>query len=245
MDFNTSDFFYLLVINEIFMLNIILFSMLASLYCIFPISNLTESTALAALAGTEGQYIKANEGSSMLDEAQSGEGQKKDSLSPSQMVDRLDAKSSDWQEPSKQSEERYKKAILQWLSDMQPRQRELAYKILKDAHPEMHNIRMAIRDKKRELANLSFNMHTTPEALPRLGQELQNLRKKLHSGLELISERLREEVGVSLGPLERDSFWLQPLDIENSKPKASNKGNPKRKSNSNNSQNSMFSLLGD
>lgn len=165
-----------------------------------------------------------------------------ESLSPEQTVDKLAAKSNNWQEPSMLSEERYKKAIREWLADMPLKQRVLAHRILQDAHPEMHALRTAIRDKKRELANMSFNRHTSPEALPRLGQELHNLRKQLRSRLELVSKRLRNEAGVSMGPLEGDAFWLQPQDIEAGKPKASNKGRSQDKSNSVNSLPAMFSM---
>lgn len=135
-------------------------------------------------------------------------------LTPEQTVDSLAAKSSDWQEPSRKSEEKYKQAIRTWLNKMPPRLRERTYEILHEAHPEIHALRIAIRNKKKELANLSFNMHTTPEMLPRLGQELQALRKILYSRLETVNKRLQSEVGVSMGPLEGDAFWLNPQDTD-------------------------------
>lgn len=132
--------------------------------------------------------------------------------SPEQTVDSLAAKSSDWQEPSRKSEEEYKQAIRSWLDQMPTPQRERTYEILHEAHPEIHALRIAIRNKKKELANLSFNRHTSPEMLPRLGQELQALRKILYSRLETINKRLQSEVGITMGPLEGDAFWLNPQD---------------------------------
>lgn len=141
--------------------------------------------------------------------------------SPEEVVESLDAKTSNWQEPSEFSEERYVLAIRNWLDDMDPQQRKIAYKILHEAHTDMRSLRIAIREKKKELATMSFNRHTTPEALPRLGQELQVLRKTLRNKLEKISMRLTQEAGVSMGPLDGDAFWLLPQDIESAKPNAS------------------------
>lgn len=132
--------------------------------------------------------------------------------SPEQTVNSLEAKSSHWQEPSRRSEEEYKLAIRTWLDKLPPRQRERTFKILHEAHPEIHALRVAIRNKKKELANLSFNRRTTPEALPRLGQELQALRQILSSRLETINKRLQSEAGISMGPLEGDAFWLNLQD---------------------------------
>lgn len=145
----------------------------------------------------------------------------KPEASPEKTVDILAAKSSDWREPSLRSEEKYKGAIRRWLSSMPSSQREITHKILLEAHPEIHALRSAIRDKKRELANLSFNMHTTPEALPRLGQELQALRRDLNSRLLKVTNRLKKEAGVSAGPLDGDSFWIIPQDsAPSAKPKS-------------------------
>lgn len=141
---------------------------------------------------------------------------------PEEIVESLGAKTNNWQEPSARSEERYVLAIRQWLDGMEAAQREEARKILKESHKDMHTLRVAIREKKKELANMSFNRHTSPEALPRLGQELQSLRKTLRVKLEKISERLTKEVGVPMGPLEGDAFWLLPQDLDTGKPKAAN-----------------------
>lgn len=131
-------------------------------------------------------------------------------MDPEKTVDSLAAKANDWREPSKKSEEKYILAIRQWLDGLEPFQRERARQILREAHPDMRALRTAIREKKHELANLSFDHGTRPETLPRLGQELQALRKALRSKLDALGKRLRYEAGVSMGPLGGDGFWLVP-----------------------------------
>lgn len=133
---------------------------------------------------------------------------------PDQVVDSIASKANDWHEPSPRSEERYVVAIRQWLDSLNPLQRDRARKILREAHPIMHDLRMAIRDKKMQLATLSFDRYTAPETLPKLGQELQDLRNALRGKLELVADRLEREVGVSMGPLGGDGFWLSPPDSQ-------------------------------
>lgn len=216
------------------MLNLFLTALIIILCCFFPF------TAKSAVE-TGKDPEKIVQGSELNDK--NVKSMQKTELSPEQTVEDLSAKSSNWQEPSKHSEEKYKQAITQWLEDMQPLQREKARKILHDVHPDMHALRTAIREKKRELANMSINRHTSPQALPRIGQELQALRRILRSKLEIVSKRLSQEVGVPMGPLEGDAFWLAPQDIEISKPKASHKGRLLDKANSNNSHSPLAALL--
>lgn len=118
----------------------------------------------------------------------------------------------DWQEPSARSEERYVLAIRQWLESLDPKKREVVHGILGDAHPTMQALRVAIREKKSQLASLSFNRSTTPDTLPRLGQELASLRRTLNIKLQEVAARLHDEAGVSMGPLGGDGFWLAPSD---------------------------------
>lgn len=112
------------------------------------------------------------------------------------------------QEPTRESEARYVDAIRDWLDQLPGFQREKARKILKDAHPVMHDLRNRIREKKRELVSLSFDRNTPPETLPRLGQELQDLRDQLKARLKEVENRLYYEAGVAIGPLGGDGFWL-------------------------------------
>ena len=129
---------------------------------------------------------------------------------PEKTVDLLAAKANNWREPSQRSEEIYVQAIRDWLDSLPPRERDLTRRILREVHPAMSSLREAIRDKKAELASLSFSSDTRPETLPRLGQELQSLRRSLRDELEKLGERLRIEAGVKMGPLGGDGFWLAP-----------------------------------
>lgn len=130
--------------------------------------------------------------------------------SPMDTVDRLKAREKELSEPSQQSEEAYVAAIRSWLDTLDPFKRERARKILRDAHPALHNLREAIRAKKAELASISFDKGMKPERLPRLGMELQQLRASLGDELKRVQDRLRAEAGVDMDPVAEDSFWLTP-----------------------------------
>ena len=108
-------------------------------------------------------------------------------------------------------EKEYVEKIRSWLKTLPNEQEAAARKILREAHPEIHDLRRAIYDKRMELTALSFGKKTSPETLPRLGQELQYLRRALRAKLENINNRLRTEAGVTMGPLAGEGFWLQPL----------------------------------
>ena len=126
----------------------------------------------------------------------------------------------DAQDLSAEREAHYTMAVREWLATLPPVQREQARTILRAAHPGIHALRERIREKKAELAALSFDSATPPDTLPRLGRELQILREQLRRRLLLVSERLRGEVGVPMGPLTGDGFWLnpQPGDQASDKP---------------------------
>lgn len=129
---------------------------------------------------------------------------------PDKTVDILASRADNWKEPSPRSEEIYVQAIRDWLDSLPRNKRSLTRQILRDAHPSLSALREAIRDKKAELASLSFSKDTSPEALPRLGQQLQRLRSSLRDELEKLGERLKIEAGVQMGPLGGDGFWLAP-----------------------------------
>lgn len=135
--------------------------------------------------------------------------------SPGETFDGLAAKAREWSEPSQNSEIRYVYAIRKWLSSLNPDERAIAQKILREAHPRTRALRVAIREKKSQLAAISFDHHTRPETLPRLGQELQALRAALRQELKAVDQRLRDEAGIPTGPLGGDGFWLAPLTPNN------------------------------
>lgn len=129
---------------------------------------------------------------------------------PGETVDDLSSRANEWSEPSQHSEVRYVYAIRKWLNSLAPVEQATARKILREAHPRMRALRVAIREKKSQLAAISFDRHTRPETLPRLGQELQALRAALRKELKVVDQRLRNEAGVETGPLGGDGFWLAP-----------------------------------
>ncbi len=130
------------------------------------------------------------------------------------------------QEPTRETEARYVDAIRDWLAELPDFQREKAREILKDAHPALHDLRNRIREKKGELVSLSFDRNTPPETLPRLGQELQDLRDQLKSRLKEVEKRLNIEAGVTMGPLDGDGLWLSTPGgpDENSLPNSKTRG---------------------
>lgn len=134
-----------------------------------------------------------------------------DPQTPRETVDGLSARAKDWREPSRESEEKYVEAIRLWLDSLEPFKRERARAILREAHPYLEDLREAIRDKKAQLAALSFDRGTSPETLPRLGMELQKLKASLRDRLKQVTNRLRFEAGVDTGPMQSDSFWLSPV----------------------------------
>lgn len=119
--------------------------------------------------------------------------------------------SADAHDVSPEREERYTRSVREWLDSLPAAQQKQARKILREAHPGLHELRVRIREKTTALAELRFNSATPPDTLPRLGQELQQLRAQLRRRLHTVNEQLRHEVGVPMGPLGEDGLWLTPL----------------------------------
>lgn len=117
----------------------------------------------------------------------------------------------DTHDVSPEREERYTRSVRQWLDSLPAAQQKQARKILREAHPGLHELRARIREKTTALAELRFSSATPPDTLPRLGQELQKLRAQLRQRLHTVNELLRHEVGVQMGPLGEDGLWLTPL----------------------------------
>ena len=111
---------------------------------------------------------------------------------------------------SPEREAHYTRSVIKWLEGLPDPQRERARKILREAHPEVHALRVRIRETKARLEALRFDSATPTDTLPRIGMELQRLRAQLRKRLLHISELLRSEVGVSMGPVGEEGFWLNP-----------------------------------
>lgn len=90
-------------------------------------------------------------------------------------------------------------AMKSWLQQLTPQQRLKAQAIIDTYSPHILELRESIARKKRELALLSYNQTTSPDTLPRLGQELQRLRDELQALLLRADQQMCTEVGVSLG----------------------------------------------
>ena len=86
-----------------------------------------------------------------------------------------------------------------WLQQLSPEQRAKAQAVIDEYSPKVNELRKSIMQKKNELAHLSYNQNTSPETLPRLGHELQQLRDELRALLQRADQRMDNEVGVPLG----------------------------------------------
>ncbi|WP_291440992.1 hypothetical protein, partial [Desulfovibrio sp.] len=88
-----------------------------------------------------------------------------------------------------------------WLDYLPAGQRMKAQIIVEEYRPKVRDLRQRIFSKKSELEELSYNRNTAPDALPRLGRELQVLRDELQALLIHADQRMRREVGIPLGTL--------------------------------------------
>ena len=114
-------------------------------------------------------------------------------------------------------------ALRNWLDGLLPFQKERASQILREARPIMQTLREAIKDKKSEMAELSYDHNTMPETLPRLGMELQELRLNLRNKLETLCNRLFFEAGVNMNALRRAGFCFLP-SVNDFKPSMTRSG---------------------
>lgn len=129
---------------------------------------------------------------------------------PEAEVREIESKAQNWSEPSQASETRYVRAFNLWLGLLPENKRSIARKILADAHKPLAELREAIRNKKAELASISFDQSTSPRELSRLGVELQTLQAALYNRLNGVSRRMKEETGLEMGRLDPQSMWLLP-----------------------------------
>ncbi len=90
-------------------------------------------------------------------------------------------------------------AMKNWLQQLTPQQRLKAQTVIDEYSPRILELRKRITQKKAELAHLSYNQTTSPDTLPRLGQELQMLRDELQTLLMRADQRMCAEVGIPLG----------------------------------------------
>lgn len=117
----------------------------------------------------------------------------------------------DVEEISDEAEKKYIGEMRAWLAALPEEKAKLVRPILMEAHPVLHDLREEIYNKRLELIEISYKKGTDPETLPRLGQQLQKLRKKLRGKLNEVNDRIRREASVEMGMLNAEGFWLQPI----------------------------------
>ena len=71
----------------------------------------------------------------------------------------------DMHDVSPEREERYTRSVRQWLDSLPAVQQERARKILREARPGLHELRVRIREKKAQLAELRFSSAAPPDTL--------------------------------------------------------------------------------
>ena len=83
--------------------------------------------------------------------------------------------------------------------DNLPREKQVkAMAIVEDSLPTLRSLDMQIGLKMQELSSMTFDSDESPQALPKLGMELQRLREELRKALNMVNLRLQNEVGVSM-----------------------------------------------
>ena len=83
-----------------------------------------------------------------------------------------------------------------WLAGLPPDQQQKARVILEEERPGIQDLHYRIRCTMQELESLNYDNDISPDALSRLGWELQQLRDQLHAAYQRVCERMRREVGV-------------------------------------------------
>lgn len=100
-------------------------------------------------------------------------------------------------------------AFKRWLNALSAEQRATARQTIDEARPQLRELRRQIREKKKELEELRFSSDTPPEALPRLGREVQLLRKALRERLRQLDLRLYEQLGTSPDMPHHGDYYLR------------------------------------
>ena len=101
-----------------------------------------------------------------------------------------------------------------WIHSLPEDQQATARAILREAMPEIAQLRKTLRDKVEALADLNYDEDTPPESLPQLGRELQETRNALRERLARLDRDLREAVGSTPASLHRHGQRLRKLDMQ-------------------------------
>ena len=86
-------------------------------------------------------------------------------------------------------------AIEAWISTLSDEQRLVA-RLKVDAHrAKINDLQARLRQKLAELRSLRYDSRSTPETLPRIGMELQEIRASLRQEYEALNEDLSSTFG--------------------------------------------------
>ncbi len=84
------------------------------------------------------------------------------------------------------------------IDNLPEEQRLKAAAIVNDSLPRLQELDGRILGKVDELQSLTFSDNADPQALPKLGLDLQRLRRELLEALAAVNLRLQQEVGLQL-----------------------------------------------
>ncbi len=84
------------------------------------------------------------------------------------------------------------------IDNLPEEQRIKAAAIVNDSLPRLQELDGRILGKVDELQSLTFSDNADPQALPKLGLDLQRLRRELLEALAAVNLRLQQEVGLEL-----------------------------------------------
>ncbi|MCR4666145.1 MAG: hypothetical protein K5657_02495 [Desulfovibrio sp.] len=82
-----------------------------------------------------------------------------------------------------------------WYENLPPEKQAKAFAILKEGETRILKQRASLHQKITQLRSLRYVKGSSPLALPKLGQELQENRKALEEEIRRLQERLAAEVG--------------------------------------------------
>ena len=90
------------------------------------------------------------------------------------------------------------RSLYQSIEELPEEQKQKASAIVTDSLPRLHEIDTKISGTVGELRALTYSDNADPEALPRLGLDLQRLREELKATLAAVNIRLQKEAGLRL-----------------------------------------------
>lgn len=151
--------------------------------------------------------------------ARAGEGQSEDKSSPlASMRDSLAQYGGDESSAQDRDEAPTRhgwNSLYNCLEQLPQEQRVKASAIVSDSLPRLQELDGQIHCKVDELQALTYSDNADPEALPKLGLDLQRLRNELRATLAAVNLRLQKEAGVQLQrPMGRGCQSMRVFDAD-------------------------------